>query len=100
MEDEGRAKRNELISGRERMGAQTQWGGGGVSTESRGQARARSTVRLSNTLVKGKNKTLLFEEEKKREDKVETQWAGIQTPGCSTNLLLWFCDSLFASLAG
>lgn len=91
------------MSGRERQtGCPNEVGqGGGLSTESGGQARAKSTVRLGNTLIKGKKaQTLLFKEEKKREDKVEIQWTRIQTPGCSTNLLLWFCDSLSSSLAG
>lgn len=37
------------------MDAQTKRGGVGVSTESRGQSRARSTVRSGDTLMKGKN---------------------------------------------
>lgn len=36
-----------------------EWVPSGGSTESRGQARARGTVRWGNTLIKGKNKMTL-----------------------------------------
>lgn len=56
LKDGGRAKRREVMSGRERQnGCPNEVGqGGGLSTESGGQARAKSTVGLGNTLIKGK----------------------------------------------